>query len=204
MVRAAKLEPEALIKAIKAGDIYASSGVTLRDVRYDAADKSSCSSKSQPKKASNTPRNSSARKLGYDPASEPRVDADGKPIRTTRKYSADVGQVFATVERHRRPRTNSPATNSTSAPSSPPPSRTRTLVRRPARTSLDAAGRLARTACGNRATSASMFGNASGFLCFGGRGLRFLGQLEQPSRFAAQELDNHPVDPVMADTCKPL
>jgi hypothetical protein len=35
MVRAAKLEPETLIKAIKAGDLYASSGVTLRDVQYN-------------------------------------------------------------------------------------------------------------------------------------------------------------------------
>jgi hypothetical protein len=36
MVRAAKLEPETLIKAIKAGDLYASSGATLRRVQYDA------------------------------------------------------------------------------------------------------------------------------------------------------------------------
>jgi hypothetical protein len=34
MVRADALTPEALIKAMEAGDFYASSGVTLKDVRY--------------------------------------------------------------------------------------------------------------------------------------------------------------------------
>ncbi|HEX8911989.1 MAG TPA: hypothetical protein VF796_06485, partial [Humisphaera sp.] len=36
-VRAADLTPESLIAAMRAGDFYASSGVTLADVRYDAA-----------------------------------------------------------------------------------------------------------------------------------------------------------------------
>jgi hypothetical protein len=39
MVRAAALTPEALIKAIEAGDFYASSGVTLKDVRYSPGTK---------------------------------------------------------------------------------------------------------------------------------------------------------------------
>ena len=39
MVRSRFLTPEHLIRAMEAGDFYASSGVTLRDVRYDAADK---------------------------------------------------------------------------------------------------------------------------------------------------------------------
>jgi len=39
MVRATHLTPEHVVKAIKAGDCYASSGVTLRDVRYDATSK---------------------------------------------------------------------------------------------------------------------------------------------------------------------
>jgi len=37
MVRATHLTPESIIRAIKAGDCYASSGVTLRDVRYHEA-----------------------------------------------------------------------------------------------------------------------------------------------------------------------
>ena len=36
MVRAEALTPAAIIRAIQRGDFYASSGVTLRDVRYDA------------------------------------------------------------------------------------------------------------------------------------------------------------------------
>jgi predicted metal-dependent phosphoesterase TrpH len=35
MVRATHLTPESIIRALKAGDCYASSGVTLRDVRFD-------------------------------------------------------------------------------------------------------------------------------------------------------------------------
>src|SRR5690606_19937182 len=37
MVRAGELTPAALIEAMRRGDFYASSGVTLRDIRYDAA-----------------------------------------------------------------------------------------------------------------------------------------------------------------------
>jgi predicted metal-dependent phosphoesterase TrpH len=39
MVRATHLTPEHIVKAIKRGDCYASSGVTLKDVRYDATSK---------------------------------------------------------------------------------------------------------------------------------------------------------------------
>ena len=37
MVRSTHLTPEYIVRAMKAGDFYASSGVTLRDVRYDSA-----------------------------------------------------------------------------------------------------------------------------------------------------------------------
>jgi len=39
MVRATHLTPEHIVKAIKQGDCYASSGVVLKDVRYDATSK---------------------------------------------------------------------------------------------------------------------------------------------------------------------
>lgn len=39
MVRAKHLTPESLIEAMKAGDFYASSGVTLKDVRFDKTSK---------------------------------------------------------------------------------------------------------------------------------------------------------------------
>jgi hypothetical protein len=96
-VRAAKLEPEAIIQAMKAGDLYASSGVTLRDVRYNA-DKKTLQIEIEAEEGVQYTTEFIGTKIGYDAASEPRVNKDGKPLRTTRKYSADVGQVFATVE----------------------------------------------------------------------------------------------------------
>lgn len=39
MVRATHLTPEHIVKALKAGDSYSSTGVTLRDIRYDAVSK---------------------------------------------------------------------------------------------------------------------------------------------------------------------
>ena len=96
MVRAAQLEPETLIKAIKAGDMYASSGVTLQDVQYDPQTKVLKLQIAAEDGVEYTTQFIGT-KTGYDPASEPRVDAKGKPLRTTRKYSSDIGQVFATV-----------------------------------------------------------------------------------------------------------
>jgi predicted metal-dependent phosphoesterase TrpH len=96
-VRAAKLEPESLIQAMKAGDLYASSGVTLRNVRYNA-DKRILQIEIEPSQGIQYTTQFIGTKIGYDANSEPRTDKDGKPLRTTRRYSADVGQVFATVE----------------------------------------------------------------------------------------------------------
>jgi hypothetical protein len=96
MVRAAKLEPETIIKAIKAGDLYASSGVTFREVRYDAENKT-LRLEIQPEDGIEYTTQFIGTKVGYDQNSEPRVDAKGKPLRTTRKYSGDVGQVLATA-----------------------------------------------------------------------------------------------------------
>ena len=97
MVHATQLEPETLVRAIKAGDFYASSGVTLRDVSY-ATDKKSLQLEIEPDDEAEYTTQFIGTKLGYDPKSEPRADANGKPIRTTRKYSADVGQILATVK----------------------------------------------------------------------------------------------------------
>jgi hypothetical protein len=82
---------------MKAGDLYASSGVTLRDVRYDA-DKKILRIEIEPQEGVQYTTQFIGTKIGYDANSEPRVNKDGKPLRTTRKYSADVGQVFATAE----------------------------------------------------------------------------------------------------------
>jgi predicted metal-dependent phosphoesterase TrpH len=97
MVHAESLEPEPLIRAIKAGDFYASSGVTLRNVHYDAGKKRyQLEIEAEPGVEYTT--QFIGTKQGYNPKSEERLDKQGKPFRTTRKYSADVGQVFATVK----------------------------------------------------------------------------------------------------------
>jgi len=97
MVWANKLEPETLIKAIKAGELYASSGVTLRDVHYDPA-KKHLSLDIEPEDGVTYTTQFIGTKIGYDDKSEPRVikDKEGKLLRTTRKYSHDVGVVLAT------------------------------------------------------------------------------------------------------------
>jgi len=97
MVRAAELEPEALVRAIKAGEHYASSGVTLRDVRFDPA-KKVLQVDIETKPGVTYKTEFIGTEIGFDDQSEPRLDKDGKPFRTTRKYSHDVGKVFATVE----------------------------------------------------------------------------------------------------------
>jgi len=96
MVRAAELEPETLIRAIKAGDFYASSGVTLRDVRYDDQARR-LQLEIEPEPGVEYTTQFIGTKIGFDPESSPRLDEQGAPIRTTRKYSHDVGLVLATV-----------------------------------------------------------------------------------------------------------
>jgi hypothetical protein len=97
MVRAAELDAETLIRAIKAGQFYASSGVTLRDVSYQPKMRH-LSVEIDPEIGATYVTQFIGTKREYDSTSEPRFDKDGKPIRTTRKYSAEVGQILATVE----------------------------------------------------------------------------------------------------------
>jgi hypothetical protein len=97
MVRAAALETETLIRAIKAGDFYASSGVTLRDVQFDS-DRKMLKVAIDPEPSVTYTTQFIGTKVNYDPTTKPRLDKDGKPARTTQQYSHDVGLVFATVE----------------------------------------------------------------------------------------------------------
>jgi hypothetical protein len=105
MVRATHLTPEHIIRAIKSGDSYASSGVTLVDVNYNAADKT-LELAIEPDGDAIFTTQFVGTLRGYDAVSSPTLDKDGKPpvdkagkpLRVGRKYSADVGQVLATVE----------------------------------------------------------------------------------------------------------
>jgi hypothetical protein len=104
MVRATHLTPEYILKAIKAGDCYASSGVSLADVRYDKA-KKTLSLKIEPASDATYVTQFIGTLRSADTASQPTLDADGKPptdkkgkaLRVSRKYSREVGQVLAEV-----------------------------------------------------------------------------------------------------------
>lgn len=97
MVHAPKLEAETLIRAIQAGDLYASSGVTLKSVKFDEGNKS-LQIEIAPEEGVSYTTQFIGTRVGYDPKSEPVIGKDGKPLRTTRIYSDDIGKVLATVD----------------------------------------------------------------------------------------------------------
>jgi hypothetical protein len=105
MVRATHLTPEHILRAIKAGDSYASSGVVLTDLTYDAAARTLQLS-IQPDGDAAFTTHFVGTLRGFDERSEPVVDTTGKaavdkagkPLRASRKYSSQVGQVLASVE----------------------------------------------------------------------------------------------------------
>jgi hypothetical protein len=96
MVRARYLTPEHLIRAIKAGDFYASSGVVLNDIVVDRA-----AGVLRLEIAAEAGVEYTTQFIGtparFDLASQPRVDKAGQPLRATRQYSAEIGRVLATI-----------------------------------------------------------------------------------------------------------
>lgn len=99
MVRAAALTPEAITEAMAQGDFYASTGVVLRDVQFDAATGTlSIEIDSQPG-VKYTIRFLGTRN-DFDRSVEeiPVPDFNGKPQRPYLKHSDQIGQVLATVE----------------------------------------------------------------------------------------------------------
>lgn len=94
MVRAAELSASVLVRALEAGDFYASSGVTLRSTQFAEGELvveiAAESGVEYVTEFIGTPRN-------YDRSNEPVRDKNGKEVVATRRYSADVGQVFAKV-----------------------------------------------------------------------------------------------------------
>jgi hypothetical protein len=96
MVRAASLSPEAIIAAMKAGDFYASSGVTLKDVKFDDATQTlTVDIDAEPGVTYTTHFIGTPRK--FDATVEPYRNDKGEELAVTRKYSADIGKTFATT-----------------------------------------------------------------------------------------------------------
>jgi hypothetical protein len=97
MVRAAELTPEALIGAMRAGDFYASSGVTLRKLAYDR-DAGVLELEIEPDGDAEFTIEFIGTRESYDRTSKPVLDDEGNPRSDiTRQYSPDVGTVLKTV-----------------------------------------------------------------------------------------------------------
>ncbi|MHC4573919.1 MAG: CehA/McbA family metallohydrolase domain-containing protein [Planctomycetota bacterium] len=94
-VRAVHLTPESLIKAMEAGDFYASTGVVLKNVRFDGQ---TLKVVIKPEIAVSYITQFIGTLKGYDPAGKPVLDANGVEIQTTRIYSDDIGRVLAEVK----------------------------------------------------------------------------------------------------------
>jgi len=105
MVRARHLTPETILKAIDAGDSYASSGVTLKEVQFDAkAGLLRLEIEPHANATFTTEYIGSPKTVDVtgkpvlDKAGEPLKDKAGKPLRVSKAYSEQVGKVLAKVE----------------------------------------------------------------------------------------------------------
>jgi hypothetical protein len=91
MVLSPQLSAEALVTAIEAGRFYASSGVRLRRVTSGAE---GLSVEVDPEPGVRYTIDFIGTHAGFDHKSDPVKDATGKEIRTTRRYSSQIGQVL--------------------------------------------------------------------------------------------------------------
>jgi hypothetical protein len=92
VVRAEQLTPESMIRAMKTGDFYCSTGVTLKDIAFE---NKTLTVAVDPEPGVTYTTQFIGTRRGYDPASHAVEDAEGKEIRTTRRYSQDIGRVLA-------------------------------------------------------------------------------------------------------------
>ena len=99
MVRACHLTPESIILAMEAGDFYATSGVTLKDVTRTAT---TLALEIQTEPGVTYVTQFIGTRRGYDPASQllPAREGDAAAAKTLphRRYSKDVGAVLAEVK----------------------------------------------------------------------------------------------------------
>jgi hypothetical protein len=96
MVRARHLTPESLILAMKAGDFYASTGVSLDTINFDAVQQT-LTINIAPTDGEQFVTRFIGTLRDADLTSEPITDADGNEIAATRRYGPDIGRVLAEV-----------------------------------------------------------------------------------------------------------
>lgn len=95
MVRAPRLAPVPLIEAMEAGDFYASTGVTLREVRRDPRELSLVI---EPEPEVTYTTQFIGTRRGFDPESQPAPEPVDDMPAFSRRYSADIGMVLAEVK----------------------------------------------------------------------------------------------------------
>ena len=99
-VRSDKLDANSLIRAMKKGDFYSSSGVVLKDVRFDSATKT-LSVEVDPAKNTHYTIRFVGTKKGFDSKKEPfeiPQEGDNLPMRKGFTYSDQIGATFKTVK----------------------------------------------------------------------------------------------------------
>ncbi|MDA1276731.1 MAG: hypothetical protein O2960_22155 [Verrucomicrobia bacterium] len=92
MVRAAHLTPEHIIKAMEAGDFYATSGVRLKDFKREL---NRLTIEIDPEDGVSYKTLFIGTRKGFNQTSEPILGNDGKPLRVTHRYSDEIGMVLA-------------------------------------------------------------------------------------------------------------
>lgn len=97
MVRSRWLTPESILTAMKRGDFYASTGVALERLEYDAASQT-LTLQIKPDGDAQYTTQFIGTLRHFDQSTTARVDREtGEEVPGTLDYSADVGKVFATV-----------------------------------------------------------------------------------------------------------
>lgn len=97
MVKAEKLEPDSLVKAMQRGDFYASCGVTLEDVSFDKSTRElRVKIKGEPGVKYRTEFRGTPKSYDRAVVEVPAPADDNHPVRL--KYSEDVGKLLASSE----------------------------------------------------------------------------------------------------------
>jgi len=97
MVRSRHLTPESIIRAMQAGDFYASTGVVLNDIRFDE-ETGTLSIDIEPDGEAAFTTQFICTRRDADLSGEPVLRDDGVPLHATMRYSDTVGEVLAEVE----------------------------------------------------------------------------------------------------------
>ncbi len=94
MVRAKDLTAKSLFAAMENGEFYASSGVTLREVRRE---KKRYSLEVEAEAGASYKIQFIGTRVGYKPEGKPVLDTSGKPLDVTQLYDASIGEVLKEV-----------------------------------------------------------------------------------------------------------